>query len=156
MLRPHPESRTASNNQSLPAALFNCCAPIVCSFWASFQGITSTTCLSLRSLLIRNAIGFWLWRQLLATINTIHQSGNLNYFTSIQTALTLYRMLRPATPLTLLLFIAFVLLLISVISTPIVKSIPLASYAGVDFGVFGNCEGSKCTDIKVGYTTGTY
>lgn len=65
-------------------------------------------------------------------------------------------MLRPATPLTLLLFIAFVLLLISVISTPIVKGIPLASYAGVDFGVFGNCEGTKCTAIKVGYTTGTY
>lgn len=65
-------------------------------------------------------------------------------------------MLRPATPLTLLLFIAFVLLLISVISTPIVKGIPLASYAGVDFGVFGNCKGKKCTAIKVGYTTGTY
>lgn len=65
-------------------------------------------------------------------------------------------MLRPATPLTLLLFIAFVLLLISVISTPIVKGIPLASYAGVDFGVFGNCEGNNCTAIKVGYTTGTY
>lgn len=65
-------------------------------------------------------------------------------------------MLRPATPLTLLLFIAFVLLLISVISTPIVKGIPLASYEGVDFGVFGNCKGKKCTGIKVGYTTGTY
>lgn len=73
-----------------------------------------------------------------------------------QAALTQYRMLRPATPLTLLLFLAFVLLLISVISTPIVKGIPLASYKGVDFGVFGNCNGTTCTEIKVGYTTGTY
>lgn len=58
-------------------------------------------------------------------------------------------MLRPATPLTLLLLIAFVLLLLSVISTPIVDGIPLASYKGVDFGVFG-C--SKCPGIQVGYS----
>ncbi|KAL8714125.1 MAG: hypothetical protein Q9220_001853 [cf. Caloplaca sp. 1 TL-2023] len=62
-------------------------------------------------------------------------------------------MLRPATPLTLLLFIAFVLLLLSVISTPIIKAIPLASFKGVDFGVFGYCKDGKCTGIKVGYTT---
>lgn len=61
-------------------------------------------------------------------------------------------MLRPATPLTVLLFVAFVLLLISVISTPVVKGIPLASYHGVDFGVFGYC-GTKCSGIKVGYAT---
>ncbi|MCJ1462096.1 regulator of ime2 [Pseudocyphellaria aurata] len=61
-------------------------------------------------------------------------------------------MLRPATPLTVLLFVAFVLLLISVISTPVVKSIPLASFEGVDFGVFGYC-GKTCSGIKVGYAT---
>jgi hypothetical protein len=61
-------------------------------------------------------------------------------------------MLRPATPLTLLLFVAFVLLLLSVISTPIVKGIPLASFKGVDFGVFGYCrQGSNCPGIQLGY-----
>ncbi|KAL8727967.1 MAG: hypothetical protein Q9166_005732 [cf. Caloplaca sp. 2 TL-2023] len=65
-------------------------------------------------------------------------------------------MLRPATPLTILLFIAFVLLLLSVLSTPIIKGIPLASFKGVDFGVFGYCKNGKngeCTGIKVGYAT---
>jgi hypothetical protein len=63
-------------------------------------------------------------------------------------------MLRPATPLTVLLLAAFVLLLISVISTPIVKQIPLASFAGVDFGVFGWCRGSTCSKIEIGYDAG--
>ncbi|CAL8576323.1 hypothetical protein XPA_002210 [Xanthoria parietina] len=65
-------------------------------------------------------------------------------------------MLRPATPLTVLLFIAFVLLLLSVLSTPIIKSIPLASHKGVDYGVFGYCrsgQGGQCEGIKVGYAT---
>ncbi|TVY35732.1 pH-response regulator protein [Lachnellula subtilissima] len=63
-------------------------------------------------------------------------------------------MLRPATPLTILLFAAFALLLISVISTPIVKGIPLASFGGVDFGVFGFCKtGGKCSSIEIGYDT---
>jgi hypothetical protein len=63
-------------------------------------------------------------------------------------------MLRPATPLTVLLFAAFVLLLISVLSTPIIKQIPLASFGGVDFGVFGFCQGSTCSSIEIGYNTG--
>ena len=63
-------------------------------------------------------------------------------------------MLRPATPLSILLFVAFVLLLLSVISTPVVKSIPLATFDGVDYGVFGFCSGSKCSGIKIGYSTG--
>ncbi|CZT04683.1 hypothetical protein WAI453_007742 [Rhynchosporium graminicola] len=62
-------------------------------------------------------------------------------------------MLRPATPLTILLFAAFFLLLISVLSTPIIKQIPLASFGGVDFGVFGYCKGSNCTSIEIGYNT---
>ncbi|KAL8818251.1 MAG: hypothetical protein Q9223_003069 [Gallowayella weberi] len=68
-------------------------------------------------------------------------------------------MLRPATPLTILLFIAFILLLLSVLSTPIIKAIPLASYKGVDFGVFGYCkvgQTGQCTGIQVGYPTGTW
>jgi hypothetical protein len=65
-------------------------------------------------------------------------------------------MLRPATPLTILLFAAFVLLLISVISTPIVKQIPLASFGGVDFGVFGYCEPKGCSPIEIGYSTGEW
>lgn len=66
-------------------------------------------------------------------------------------------MLRPATPLTVLLAIAFILLLLSVLSTPIVKAIPLASFKNVDFGVFGYCKKGTdggCTGIKVGYTIG--
>jgi hypothetical protein len=66
-------------------------------------------------------------------------------------------MLRPATPLTVLLFAAFALLLISVISTPIVKGIPLASFGGVDFGVFGFCkEGGTCSNVGIGYNTGEW
>ena len=62
-------------------------------------------------------------------------------------------MLRPATPLTILLVGAFVLLLISVVSTPIIKQIPLASFNGYDFGVFGYCQGSDCSKIEIGYDT---
>ncbi|KAI9675076.1 MAG: hypothetical protein M1817_001483 [Caeruleum heppii] len=63
--------------------------------------------------------------------------------------------LRPATPLSAVLFVAFVLLLIAVISTPIVKSIKLATWDGVDFGVFGYCKGTTCSGISVGYTPST-
>ena len=64
-------------------------------------------------------------------------------------------MLRPATPLTILFFIAFVLLIIATISTPIVKSIHLASYKDVNFGVFGYCTPKKCSNIGIGYSVGT-
>lgn len=61
-------------------------------------------------------------------------------------------MLRPATPLAVLLFVAFVFLLLSVLSTPIIKAIPLGSYNGSEYGVFGFCKGSSCSGVKVGYT----
>ncbi|KAI9808628.1 MAG: hypothetical protein M1825_003779 [Sarcosagium campestre] len=64
-------------------------------------------------------------------------------------------MLRPATPLAVVLFAAFALLLVSIISTPIVKGIKLATFEGVDFGVFGYCEGSVCSGVRVGYNTET-
>ncbi|KAL2831099.1 SUR7/PalI family-domain-containing protein [Aspergillus cavernicola] len=62
-------------------------------------------------------------------------------------------LLKPATPLTLLLLVAFVLLLLSVLSTPIVKNIPLATFDNVEYGVFGYCKAGTCTAIHVGYTT---
>lgn len=64
-------------------------------------------------------------------------------------------MLRPATPLTILLFAAFALLVISVISTPIVKQIPLASFKDYDFGVFGYCnkKDGTCSNKEIGYDT---
>ncbi|KAJ5710961.1 hypothetical protein N7488_005117 [Penicillium malachiteum] len=62
-------------------------------------------------------------------------------------------LLKPATPLTILLLITFILLLVTCISTPIVKGIPLATYKDVDYGVFGYCDGDKCTGIHVGYTS---
>ena len=63
-------------------------------------------------------------------------------------------MLRPATPLSVLLFAAFVLLLLSVLTTPVIKGIPLATFEGVDLGVFGYCKGDECSGIRVGYSTG--
>ncbi|KAJ5680974.1 hypothetical protein N7536_012113 [Penicillium majusculum] len=62
-------------------------------------------------------------------------------------------LLKPATPLTILLLIAFALLLLSCLSTPIVKGIPLATFKDVDYGVFGYCKGDTCTNIHVGYTS---
>jgi hypothetical protein len=60
-------------------------------------------------------------------------------------------MLRPATPLSVLLFAAFALLLLAVLSTPIIKAVPLGSFQGVDFGVFGYCNGDACSSIEIGY-----
>ncbi|KAF1966927.1 pali-domain-containing protein [Bimuria novae-zelandiae CBS 107.79] len=62
-------------------------------------------------------------------------------------------MLRPATPLSILFFAAFVLLLLSTLSTPIIKSIPLATFRGVRFGTFGYCDGSHCKGPMIGYDT---
>ncbi|KAH8884320.1 pali-domain-containing protein [Thozetella sp. PMI_491] len=63
-------------------------------------------------------------------------------------------MLRPATPLSIVLFVAFALLVLSVISTPIIKSIPLGTFQGVSFGVFGYCKADgSCSSIEIGYDT---
>ncbi|KAJ5124138.1 Actin cortical patch SUR7/pH-response regulator PalI [Penicillium bovifimosum] len=62
-------------------------------------------------------------------------------------------LLKPATPLSILLLIAFALLLLSCLSTPIVRGIPLATFRDVDYGVFGYCKGDTCTNIHVGYTS---
>jgi hypothetical protein len=63
-------------------------------------------------------------------------------------------MLRPATPLSILFFVAFVLLLLSTLSTPIIRGIPLATFRGVNFGVFGYCENGGCDGPMIGYDTG--
>ncbi|KAI0390730.1 pali-domain-containing protein [Xylariaceae sp. FL0594] len=70
-------------------------------------------------------------------------------------------MLRPATPLAILLFVAFALLLLSVLSIPIIKAIPLGVYHSptdglLSFGVFGYCAGGKCSPIEVGYDASYY
>lgn len=63
-------------------------------------------------------------------------------------------LLRPATPLSLIFFVAFVLLLLSTISTPIIHAIPLGTFQGWNFGVFGYCKGSDCPGgFKIGYST---
>ncbi|ORY67707.1 SUR7/PalI family-domain-containing protein [Pseudomassariella vexata] len=62
-------------------------------------------------------------------------------------------MLRPATPLAILLFAAFALLLMSVLSTPIIEAIPLGTFEGVSFGVFGFCKGDGCSPFEIGYDT---
>ncbi|KAK1758463.1 SUR7/PalI family-domain-containing protein [Echria macrotheca] len=60
-------------------------------------------------------------------------------------------MLRPATPLAVLLAAAFALLLLAVLSTPIIEAIPLGSFDGATFGVFGFCRDGVCSPIEVGY-----
>ncbi|KAK0669559.1 putative pH-response regulator protein palI/RIM9 [Cercophora samala] len=60
-------------------------------------------------------------------------------------------MLRPATPLSVLLFAAFCLLLLSSLSAPIISAIPLGQWMGVDFGVFGFCNRGSCTAVEIGY-----
>ncbi|GME64292.1 Actin cortical patch SUR7/pH-response regulator PalI [Neofusicoccum parvum] len=62
-------------------------------------------------------------------------------------------LLRPATPLSILFFAAFALLLLSTLSTPIIKAIPLAAFDGVTYGVFGYCQGDACSSMGIGYTT---
>ncbi|KAJ6783581.1 hypothetical protein PWT90_08457 [Aphanocladium album] len=60
-------------------------------------------------------------------------------------------MLRPATPLTVLLAVAVALLIISVISAPVTKAIYLGKADNTVFGVFGRCTGSKCSSAGLGY-----
>ena len=62
-------------------------------------------------------------------------------------------MLRPSTPLTVVFLIAFALLLVSSLSTPIIKGISLADFDGSHFGVWGFCrDNDECSRIEVGYT----
>lgn len=64
-------------------------------------------------------------------------------------------MLRPATPLAVIFLAAFALLLLSTLSTPIIKAIPLAEWKGTKFGVFGYCmPDKKCSSIAIGYSYG--
>lgn len=63
-------------------------------------------------------------------------------------------MLRPATPLSILFFVAFCLLLLTSLSTPVIKSIPLATYRGINFGVLGYCQNDGCFGPMIGYDTG--
>ncbi|EZF31693.1 hypothetical protein H101_04709 [Trichophyton interdigitale H6] len=60
-------------------------------------------------------------------------------------------LLKPATPLSVLLFAAFALLLLSVLSTPVIKGIPLATYNDITFGVFGWCRRNRCSAFTIGY-----
>lgn len=65
-------------------------------------------------------------------------------------------MLRPATPLSILFFIAFCLLLLSTLSTPVIPAIPIATYRGINFGVLGYCVDGRCDGPMIGYDTGTF
>ncbi|KAK9236389.1 SUR7/PalI family-domain-containing protein [Lipomyces kononenkoae] len=58
---------------------------------------------------------------------------------------------RAATPLSVLLTIAFGLQLVSVISAPIIESITLGTYQNVKFGVFGYCTPAGCSKVGIGY-----
>lgn len=60
----------------------------------------------------------------------------------------------PALPLIIVIFVAFALLVVSVISAPIVKDIPIGSVNGVHFGIFGSCKQSTCSQYSVGYQSG--
>ncbi|KAK1782776.1 SUR7/PalI family-domain-containing protein [Copromyces sp. CBS 386.78] len=70
-------------------------------------------------------------------------------------------MLRPATPLAVLLFAAFGLLTLATISTPIIKQIPLSRFnikglGDLSFGVFGYCTSTGCSPIEIGYDTSAF
>lgn len=69
---------------------------------------------------------------------------------------TVIMRVRPATPLSIILLIAFALLLLSVLGTPIIPAIYLASHGQVTFGVFGYCgaNSSGCSGFVVGYNFG--
>jgi len=59
---------------------------------------------------------------------------------------------RAATPATVFLLAAFILLLLSCISVPITKTIALGTINGVTFGVFGYCiNGQGCSAVQLGY-----
>ncbi|KKF94269.1 pH-response regulator protein palI/rim-9 [Ceratocystis platani] len=60
-------------------------------------------------------------------------------------------MLRPATPLSLILVVAFGLLVLSVLSTPVIKGVPLGTFNDFDYGVFGFCHVDDCSGFQVGY-----
>jgi SUR7/PalI family protein len=60
-------------------------------------------------------------------------------------------MLKPATPLSVVFLVAFVLLLLPSLSTPVVKSIPLGQDDDTSFGVWGFCKGDDCSPIQIGY-----
>ena len=63
--------------------------------------------------------------------------------------------LRPSTPLSVVLAAAFALLLISVLSAPIITSIPLGQFNGFTFGALGYCKpDGSCTSAGIGYDTG--
>lgn len=64
-------------------------------------------------------------------------------------------MIRPATPLSVLLVAAFALLLIATLSAPIITGIPLGEFDGMAFGVFGTCVNDDCSPIGIGYEPGT-
>src|SRR5687768_1734782 len=65
--------------------------------------------------------------------------------------------LRPATPLSIVLFIAFAFLLLSVLSTPIIEGINIATFGGVKFGVLGWCSKTTgCSKISIGYNMGMW
>lgn len=61
--------------------------------------------------------------------------------------------LKPNCLLTTLLLIAFALLLLSCLSTPIIKAVHLGKFSDVDYGVFGYCQLGRCTSINVKYTS---
>ena len=64
-------------------------------------------------------------------------------------------MLRPATPLSRVCFVAYCLLLLSTISTPIIPAIPIATYRNINFGVVGyGPDGASCKGPMIGYDTG--
>lgn len=46
------------------------------------------------------------------------------------------------------------MLLISVLTVPITKALVLGQVGDVKFGVFGYCQGDKCSPVGIGYDAG--
>jgi hypothetical protein len=60
--------------------------------------------------------------------------------------------MRPATPLSIVFLAAAVLLLLTSLSTPVVKSFILGENNGYTFGVWGFCNDDGCSPVQIGYS----
>jgi hypothetical protein len=60
--------------------------------------------------------------------------------------------MRPATPLSLVFLAAAVLLLLTSLSTPVIRAFILGEHNGYTFGVWGFCNADGCSPVQIGYS----
>ena len=60
--------------------------------------------------------------------------------------------MRPATPLSLVFLAAATLLLLTSLSTPVIRAFVLGANNGYSFGVWGFCKDDGCSPVQIGYS----